>query len=61
MNLLYNTEMQKMAYYLIFLNLERSALSKMIKELVLPVVFGDSKTGKNKNRSLSVWKTEKGF
>lgn len=48
MNLLYNTEMQKMAYYLIFLNLERSVLSKMIKELVLPVVFGDSKTGKNK-------------
>lgn len=61
MNLLYNTEMQKMAYYLIFLNLERSALSKMIKELVLPVMFGDSKTGKNKSRSLRVWRTEKGF
>lgn len=33
----------------------------MIKELVSPVMFGDSKTGKNKSRSLSVWKTEKGF
>lgn len=33
----------------------------MIKESVLPVMFGDSKTGKNKSRSLSVWKTEKGF
>ena len=61
MNLLYNTEMQKMAYYLIFLNLERSALSKITKELVLPVMFEDSKTGKNKSRSLGVWKTEKGF
>lgn len=61
MNLLYNTEMQKMAYYLIFLNLERSAFSKMIKELVLPVMFEDSKTGKNKSRPLGVWKTEKCF
>ena len=50
-----------MAYYLIFLNLERSALSKITKELVLPVMFEDSKTGKNKSRSLGVWKTEKGF